>query len=143
MLFSEASGRKVVSTSTAETVGKIDGFIVDPRKRAVVALTLKKTPDGNTLTWDNVAAFGSDAVTVRGVEAITDADENVANLSGKHHQLVGKRVLSARGDDLGKVTDIDFDAGSGDIVEIRLTTDRVEGVRLIGVGSYAVVVKTA
>ena len=28
-------GRQVVSTSTADTVGKVDDFVVDPRRRAV------------------------------------------------------------------------------------------------------------
>ena len=42
MKFSDATGRQVVSTSTAATVGKIDEFVVDPQLRAVVAVTAEE-----------------------------------------------------------------------------------------------------
>ena len=64
MRFSEAKGHKVVSTDSAETVGKVAGFVVDPRSASVVALSLKKTGDhGTTLPWTGITAFGPDAVT--------------------------------------------------------------------------------
>ena len=43
MLFSEAIGRKVVSTDTATTVGIVTDYVVDPALPGVVALTLAKT----------------------------------------------------------------------------------------------------
>jgi hypothetical protein len=38
MLFSDATGRTVLSTGTAETVGTVAGFIVDPVTAQIVAL---------------------------------------------------------------------------------------------------------
>ena len=64
MRFSEAKGRKVVSTATAETVGRVDGFVVDPRSRTVLALKVKKAASGDVLPWRQVESFGTDAVTV-------------------------------------------------------------------------------
>ena len=64
MRFSEAVGRQVVSTSTAQTVGRVDEFVVDSRRRAVVALSLRRTEGGDTLLWTDIVAFGADAVTV-------------------------------------------------------------------------------
>ncbi|MEO8888312.1 MAG: PRC-barrel domain-containing protein [Jatrophihabitantaceae bacterium] len=141
MLFSEARGRKVVSIATAQTVGKIDDFVVDPATHSVIALGLKKTDSGNTLRWWAIAAFGADAVTVTGAEKITDADEQVAALTGKDHRVLGSRVLSTLGDELGTVADVDFDPTTGEILALHLADDQVEGVRLVGVGSYAVVVQ--
>lgn len=140
MLFSEASGRKVVSTSTADTVGKIDDFVVDPAARSVVALMLKKTAGGDTLRWPAITAFGADAVTVAGAEVITDADEQIAVLSGKQHRLMKARVLNTLGDEMGTVTDVDFDPVTGEVTALHLDDEQVAGVRLIGIGSYAVVV---
>ncbi len=141
MLFSEADGQKVVSNATAGTVGKVHGFVVDPASRQVVALELKKTDGGDTLAWEDIAAFGADAVTVADAEAIGEPSEAVAELTGKDHRLVGKRALSDGGDELGKVKDVVFDPENGAITGLVVEKEELAGERLIGVGSYAVVVK--
>jgi len=141
MLFSEATGHKVVSTSTAETVGKVDEFVIDPHSRRVVALELKKTDGGDTLTWSKIAAFGADAVTVTDAGAIAELDQEIAPLTGKHKRVIGKRVLTTIGDEVGKVADVDFDPATGALTTIVLDTMPVAAERLVGIGSYAVVVQ--
>jgi sporulation protein YlmC with PRC-barrel domain len=140
MRFSEASGRKVVSTSTAETVGRIEEFVIDPRSHSVVALELKRTDTGDTLRWSDIVAFGVDAVTVTAADKISDAGPDIQTLTGKAHRVLGKRVLSTRGDELGRVADVEFDPETAAITAFQLDSGDVEGVRLIGIGSYAVVV---
>jgi sporulation protein YlmC with PRC-barrel domain len=141
MLFSEAKGRRVVSISTAETLGQVDEFLVDPGRRAVVAIHLKKAKGGNTLLWPDILAFGADAVTVSGPEKIAQAAGDVALLAGKDHRLVGKRVLTTAGEELGEVADVDIDHEFGTVTSVLLHEGALEGERLVGVGSYAVVVK--
>lgn len=140
MLFSEAFGRKVVNTGTAETVGQVAEFVIDPHSHSIVALTLKKTRNGDTVLWGALSAFGADAVTVPGAEVLIDANDAVAALSGKDQRLVGKRVLSTAGEDLGAVTDVEFDSATGALTTLSLTTGAVGSERLIGVGSYAAIV---
>lgn len=141
MRFSDAIGRKVVSTSTAETVGKIDEFVVDPTTRTVIAVELKKTDNGDTLLWSDIAAFGPDAVTVADAHNISDAPAHVGALSGKDHHLRGKRILTADGDEAGKAEDVEFDPESGQITAIVTSEGDIAADRLIGVGSYAVIVQ--
>lgn len=142
MLFSEAQGRKVVSSSTASTVGKVSRFVVDPATRAVVGVELRKTEHGGLLRWADITAFGADAVTVTGPDKIGDGGADVKALSGKPHRVVGKRVLTSTGDELGKVTDVDFDPESGSLTALLLDGgSEVDASRLVGVGSYAVVVR--
>ncbi len=143
MLFSEATGRKVVSTTTAATVGRVHGFVVDVRGPAVAALELKKTDSGDTLRWQDITAFGADAVTVPGPERITDGGEDLGPLLDKANHVMGKRVLATSGDELGKVRDVDFDPESGYVLALLLEEGFVEGKRLIGIGSYAIVVQAA
>jgi uncharacterized protein YrrD len=138
--FSEATGRQVVSTSTAATLGKVDEFLIDPSARSVVALRLKKAGDGDTVRWADISAFGADAVTVPGADALTEIGPDLAELTGKDHRVLGKRVLSTAGDELGTIEDVEFDPETGTITTLLLTVGQVAGVRLIGVGSYAVVV---
>lgn len=125
MLFSDVTGRKVVSTATAETVGKIDDFVADPATRTILALVLKKTDEGKVLRWSAITAFGVETITA---------------LAGKEYRLLGKRVLTAAGDEIGSVEDVEFDADTGQITRMHLTNQQVEGVRLRGLGSYAVVI---
>ncbi|WP_375401371.1 PRC-barrel domain-containing protein [uncultured Amnibacterium sp.] len=140
MKFSEAEGHKVVSTSSAETVGRVSEFVVDPASRQVVAVEIKKAERGDLLAWPDIAAFGADAVTVAGAGAIGAGVGPVTELLGKDHHLRGKRLLTAGGDELGKVTDVEFDPATGAITALLMKKESVDGARLIGVGSYAVVV---
>ena len=141
MRFSEAEGHKVVSTSTAETVGRIDRFVVDAPGRRVAALLLKKTSaGGDMLPWAAIAAFGVDAVTVGDASAVVTADEHLAELADKRHTLQGKRVLSQLGVDLGVVKDVDFDPADGTVRAILTDREELTGERLVAAGSYAVVV---
>lgn len=139
--YSDANGRKVVSTSTAETVGKIDGFVVDPVTRSVVALEIKKSESGDVLLWRDIEGFGDDAVTVTGADKIIDAPADVEALQGKDHELKGKRVLTTSGLELGKVNDVEFDAQTGAITLIVVKGHEIPGSALAGVGSYAVVIQ--
>jgi sporulation protein YlmC with PRC-barrel domain len=143
MRFSEALGRKVVSLATAETVGLLDEFVVDPRSRRVVALGVKKSPSGSALHWDDIESFGPDAVTVSDADKIAGPDRDVDRLSGKDHHFLGKRVLLTVGDEVGQVDDVEFDPNSGELIAIVLAGGDIDANRLVGVGSYAVVVRDA
>ena len=142
MKFSETKGRKVVAMSTADTVGQVRGFLVDPASRSVVALRLKKTDQGDVLRWKDLTAFGVDAITVGDPTAITELDGELKALRGKRRRLLKKRVLSTGGDELGTVADVEFDPDTGTLTNIMLHEDaEVSADRLVGIGSYAVVVK--
>lgn len=140
MLFTEVTGRKVVSTASAETVGQVAALVVDPRSRSVVAVSVKKAAHGDTLLWNDITAFGTDAVTVAGAEVISGANDAVKELSLKAHDLFGKRVLNTLGEDLGTLSDVRFDPATGALETLLLPDRDVEGSLLIGIGSYAVIV---
>ena len=142
MLFSDATGRTVLSTGTAETVGTVAGFLVDPVTAQIVALRLKKTHgSGNTVPWTDLTSFGADNVTVTSADVITEATGTVKDLDSKAGQLLGKRLLTDAGTDIGTVNDIEFDPASGAVISLKTSNGPVYGDRLIGCGSYAVIVK--
>lgn len=143
MLLTQVVGRKVVSTRSAETVGQVADLVIDPQSRGVVAVTLKKTAGGDTVFWSDITAFGADAVTLADADLIKRANDVVKELSSKNRRLLGKRVLTDSGEDLGTLSDIDFDPSSGVLQTLNLATGVVAGSRLISIGSYAVVVHDA
>jgi sporulation protein YlmC with PRC-barrel domain len=139
--WSQLKGRKVVSTATAERVGKVKGFVLDPATRSVVALVLKKTDAGSVVHWGDLLAVGSDAVTVADAAVVVDPDEALSALGGKRGAVLKKVVLDDAGQALGTVTDLDLDPETGAVRELVLDERTVTGERLLGVGSYAVVVR--
>ena len=142
MRFSEARKQKVVSTASATTVGRVDGFVVDAAVGRVVALLLKKTPgDADLLRWADLTAFGRDAVTVPGPEAFTTASGDLAVLADKHHDVIGKGVLTDAGVAVGKVVDVDFDLTDGTVLTLITDRDEIPGTSLISLGTYALMVR--
>ncbi|WP_175411765.1 PRC-barrel domain-containing protein [Streptomyces sp. TRM64462] len=138
-LFSQAKGRSVVALATAETLATVTGLAIAASPARVAALRLKSTGHGTLVTWNHVQTFGPDAVTVRSAEDIqTEADASIR--ADKHLDPLGKRVLTEAGQDLGPVEDVEFDDTTGHIQRLILAGQEVHGDRLMGAGSYAVIV---
>ena len=145
MRFKEADGRKVVSAESAESIGRIEAYVIDTGARSVSAFRLAKVKgDATFVSWGDVQ-FGPDAVVVPSSDRLRTArDEGEARAASKDLQLVGKLVLDESGTALGKVGDVEFDPGTGAIVEFDLGDQgTVTADRLIGLGAYAVVVAAA
>jgi uncharacterized protein YrrD len=142
MLFSQARKRDVVNTATATRVARVDGFVVRPGPARVVLLRLGKVSGAGTLlAWDDVQGFGPDAVTVTTDAVIRPARDGLEQRAESNDlEILGKRVLTERGLELGAVTDVDFDPETGAVTTLITKTEIIAGQRLIGLGGYAVVV---
>jgi len=65
-------------------------------------------------------------------------DREQAAAAGKL-ELVGKRALSERGNELGELDDVTFDADTGVLEAFLIGARRVPAGSLLGCGSYAAV----
>jgi len=87
----------------ADSGGQVGGFTLNGR--GFLAGTLK-----TALAWGAVVALGPDAVMIRDEDALTDRDALVAEIVGKSSgsggDVLGSRVLTEDGKDLGKVLDV-------------------------------------
>lgn len=151
MRFREAHGRKVVNAENAESIGRVDAFVVDAGTRSISGLRLGKVGkvgkvggDATFVSWADVT-FGADAVILAGSSRLRPArDEDEARAGSKDLQPIGKLVLDDSGTALGKVEDVEIDPASGAILELDLGDSGViAGDRLLGIGAYAVVVAEA
>ncbi|MEU8570692.1 PRC-barrel domain-containing protein [Streptomyces pathocidini] len=146
MLFSELTGRPVMTVAEAKRAGVVDGFVVDPARATVVALRLQKTPDSkrNLLSLSRIRAIGPDAVMVPDTESLRTAEEALAEqaeLAGKGLDLPDKPVLTERGEETGTVDDAHFDPETGALHALVTTEGEIPGRAMIGLGTYAVVVR--
>ena len=141
MRFSECRKRDVVTTSTAETVGRVDVFVVEPAAARVGAIRLDKVSgDARFLSWDDVESFGQDVVTIASADVLRPADGPREESIRKESRILGKRVLTDAGRELGTVEDVEFDPNDGRVTTIMTGREQFDGARLRGIGSYAVVV---
>jgi uncharacterized protein YrrD len=140
--FRHVEGRTVIASGTAESIGSVKGFVLDAGGRTIEAIHI----DGHgkraiILTWPMVEAFGADAVmAVAGAEPTTiDSDHQKEAIKGDVSML-GSRVLTVDGREIGIVEDVEFDTGSGAVVRVSTDQGPVEARRLRSLGSYALVV---
>ena len=82
----------------------------------------------------------SHALTVTSAHLLVRQDADLDRFAGQDHAPVGKRVLTSAGDELGTVTDVEFVPDTGEVTALVLDTGTIAGTRLLGIGSYAVVV---
>lgn len=137
-------GRKVMDRGRAEQIGKVSGVVVETSGGDVRIASLRLSGAGDEhefADWDHVTGSGEDAVVVDGVDNLhpprTPLEER---LKGGDAELLGKRLLSDHGNEMGKVDDVDFDGTSGRIEHLVARNDRIEGSRLRSIGPYAVIV---
>ncbi|MGH3822262.1 MAG: PRC-barrel domain-containing protein [Pseudonocardiaceae bacterium] len=142
MLFSQARKRDVVNTATATQVARVDGFVVLPGPARVALLRLGKVRGAGTLlAWEDLQGFGPDAVTVATDAVIRPARDALEQRAENNDlEILGKRVLTERGMELGTITDVDFDPETGTVTSLITKTETIPGQRLIGLGNYAAVV---
>ncbi|MFG2972428.1 PRC-barrel domain-containing protein [Streptomyces sp. NPDC048331] len=138
-LFSQTQGRGVVGLSTAETLATVTGLAVAASPARIAALRVKTKNPGTLITWNHVQALGPDAITVRSADDIQSEDDTKTR-ADKQHDPLGKRVLTETGQDIGTLQDIEFDATTGHIQRLILAGQDIAGERLLGAGSYAVIV---
>ena len=136
-----ALGRPVVARDTAETVGDVQGAVVDVPTRRVVALQVGKGRKAQVVDWASLSGVGPDAVVVLSESALRDptGDRETAFVRGSL-PLLGARVLTDRGDEAGSLDDVEFDEGSGQLVALLAGERRFPASGLHSIGGYAVVV---
>jgi sporulation protein YlmC with PRC-barrel domain len=138
--FRRSAGRKVVSRSSAKELGSVGHLLVDARQRRIAAVVIGRGKKAQLVDWAQLSGFGPDAVMVvdEGALRPPSDDRERAAAAGKL-ELVGKRALSERGNELGELDDVTFDADTGVLEDLLIGARRVHAGALLGSGSYAAV----
>lgn len=140
MRWRRTAGKEVVDTSTAQTVGHLDALVIDPATTRVTALVV----GDRVLSWDDTGGIGRDAVTIDGRDRLRAPDGELEReaVAGRTDP-VGKPTYADDGIAMGTVGDVDLDPATGDLRCLLLADDQIEGRRLLGIGSFAVVVASS
>jgi uncharacterized protein YrrD len=135
MKYSDVKGRQVVTLGNADKIGYIDNAYVSDDGANIIGfeVALRGLMAGHRVfTWDHLSSIGADAVTIPDEEALHELNRSTLAQALSTSDVVGAKVMAERGDDLGKVGDIEFDGGSGAITQYLLSPsvmERIEGHR--------------
>jgi sporulation protein YlmC with PRC-barrel domain len=140
MRWRRTIGRDVVETTSASTLGSVEGLVVDVPNHRLSGVVMAS----GIVPWSTFGSVGRDALTVPSAEVVEEptTDEELDAIAGRSDPI-GRRVITEDGRLLGKVADVSFDPESGAIRRFLLNDDDVDGRRLIGIGTYAVVVSSS
>jgi sporulation protein YlmC with PRC-barrel domain len=133
-------GRKVVSRASAKELGAVNRLLVDAQKRQITAVVIGRGKKARFVEWSQLSGFGPDAVMVVDEGALRPpADDRERSGADGKLELLGKRALSERGNELGIIDDVNFDADTGALEDLVIGDRRVPAGALLGSGSYAAV----
>ena len=138
--FREANGRKVVSRASARDLGAVSHLLVDPGRRRIAAVVVGRGKRARLVEWAQLSSFGPDAVMVVDEASLRPPadDRERAGADGKL-EMVGKRALTERGNELGTIHDVTFDAETGALEMLQIADREIPSGSLLGSGPYAVV----
>lgn len=117
-------GHSVIQIETGKRLGEVREILFDPDGVRVLGLVLSPGgwfDGGKAVPFDSVRSFGPDAVVVEDepieVKSLPGCESGV----GQQRDLVGKRLLSEQGRDLGTLDDVIFDAGTGGVMAYQVS----------------------
>jgi len=144
-LMTRALGRAVVSGDDASTIGSVRAMVVDKAGRRIEALHVNgRARRAQLLDWDDIAAFGPDAVITRRSAALHDVvDDLQEDMVRGRITVLGGRVLGADGFERGRVDDVAFDPRTGQLAELTVGRERIPARAVRGLGHYCWVVDEA
>jgi sporulation protein YlmC with PRC-barrel domain len=138
--FKGAIGRKVVSRASAAQLGTVGRLVIDVGTKMVTLVVVGKGRKAKVVGWDQLSGFGPDAVMVSDDGALhTAADDREKAAANGTDELLGKRVLTELGRELGTVEDVLFDAETGSVEQLVVGEQHYPAATLLGNGSYAAV----
>jgi sporulation protein YlmC with PRC-barrel domain len=129
-----------MSRASANEVGSVGHLLVDAQQRRVAAIVIGHGKKAQLVDWAQLSGFGPDAIMVVDEAALRPpADDRERAAVEGSLELVGKRALSERGNELGQIDDVTFDAATGALEDLLIGDRRVPAGSLLGNGSYAAV----
>jgi sporulation protein YlmC with PRC-barrel domain len=129
-----------MSRSSASELGSVSHLLVDARQRRVAAVVIGHGKKAQLIDWAQLSGFGPDAIMVVDEDALRPpADDRERAATEGSLELIGKRALSERGNELGQIDDVTFDPATGLLEDLLIGDHRVPAGSLLGNGSYAAV----
>ena len=122
----ELIGRNIVTIDSGNQIDRVHDLVFDHDANQVLALLVDEGGwfrAAKVVPFESVKNIGEDAVMVQDESAVVSArdDSRIAELLDTNMGLIGTKLLTTDGRDLGKIADVYFDEHSGKVVGYEAT----------------------
>jgi uncharacterized protein YrrD len=128
MRFSrDVTGIPVIHAESGKELGRVREWLLDSKGESVLALVAESLgwlSQTRVFPFRQVVGIGDDAVLVTYDEANPPPELDIRE--GDTHSVLGKRVLTTSGREVGVVEDVLFDEDSGMVTGWRLSSGLIE-----------------
>ncbi len=111
---------RVVEVTLGTDIGRVSGLLIDIRERRVAAIAVTTGHSfggpGAYVPWGSIVSIGHDVITIRSPEAVIRRKS--FSTQGMLDSLVGKKVVTDDGVELGTVRSFSIDPVTGDIAGV-------------------------
>ncbi len=122
----EIIGLPVLTFDTGRKVHEVKDILIDPEENVVLALLVDEggwASEAKVVPFDGIHSIGPDAVVIENERAVipVSANRRIHAALGKDRIVIGTRVFTEDGRDLGTVDDVIIDEGTGTVGGYEVT----------------------
>ena len=106
--ISTVIGRAVLSVNTANNLGKVSDFAIEPETGKLVGLAVQKLDnDYGLVEYSNIHSIGPDAVMIEDDQSLQPPDQSpIKSCPLAQGELIGVKVMTEEGQLMGKISKI-------------------------------------
>lgn len=127
----EIIGLPIINISQGQEIGKVKSLVINPEKGSIDFITIEHEDwqvSVKAIPYRKVVGVGEYAVTIDGENAVIDLNEiPIANeLVNKKIRIIDTKVMTRKGELLGKVVEFFVDKENGEIVAMSVHINEKE-----------------
>jgi uncharacterized protein YrrD len=131
--YSDFKGKPVVDVATAEKLGSVSDLYINLQQQRVVGLQVNLPglfSRDRALLWNDLQSIGENAVTVPSADLVRNVKAvPLVNDLAQTSDIVGDKIMTESGSDIGTAADIEIDAKTGSITSYVLRSGFLEGLQ--------------
>jgi uncharacterized protein YrrD len=122
----DASGLLVITRDSGKKVGKVEDLVLDPQGSRVLGILVDEAgwfKEAKVVAWSSFRAIGLDAVIINEEASVKKASEvpEMSEVLEAGNVLIGARVSTTDGRELGKIEEFYFDPETGVVKGFELS----------------------
>ncbi|MDQ3015032.1 MAG: PRC-barrel domain-containing protein [bacterium] len=119
-------GKTIITLDTGEIIDKVQDVIFDSQNNKIMAFLVDEggmMKSARVLPFENAKRIGEDSITVESINAVVSAERvrSIQEFVASNNILIGTKVMTEDGKNLGKINDVVFNEITGMIEGYEVT----------------------
>lgn len=120
-------GTKITSLQEGKSLDTVKDVIYEPSENKITAFIVKERKlfsDTQVLPFSSVQSIGDDLIMINSqydIRKVSDVPESISYIARHNFYLTDSKIITENGRTLGVITDMFFDADTGEVKELEVT----------------------